>query len=320
MSWVWTIPLDIKPSHLLRPALIRPAHLRVIVPTFCDWDEARITIDSLLACTPRPAEIVLVNDNHEPDLPAWTRRYPIYIVNYAGNRGPSHARNEGVRFDSGRPIDWLYFTDTGCVRSIDFFGELVDASMAMPRTTVAIAAPVVGVVESPGTTPINYFMTEEAILNPPRDAHGPQAIITANAAVSAIAFRAAGGFNTAYPFAAGEDLDLGVRLRHLGPIGWAERAVVQHRFEESVDDFRRRFVRYGAGNAHLEHALRLLTMRVESITAHKPVLQRLADIQVGAMQVGYDRHRAELIERLSCTNLPANPCPSTATTCIRGMS
>jgi GT2 family glycosyltransferase len=295
MSWVWTIPLDIKPSRLLQPSLIRTTHLRAIVPTFRDWDEARITVDSLLACTPRPAEIVLVNDNHEPDVPAWTRRYPIFVVNYAGNRGPSHARNEGVRFDSGRPIDWLYFTDTGCTRAREFFGELIEASMAMPRTTVAIAAPVIGVVESPHSTPINYYMTEEAILNPPRDERGPQAIITANAALSAVAFLGVEGFNTAYPFAAGEDLDLGVRLRHLGVIGWAERAIVRHAFEESVEDFRRRFERYGAGNAHLEHALRLPRMRVECITAREPALQRLADVQVAAMQAGYDRHQAHLV-------------------------
>jgi GT2 family glycosyltransferase len=295
MSWIWTIPLDIKPSHLLRPPLINLNHFRVVVPTFRDWDEARITVESILACRPRPAEIVLVNDNHEPGFPAWSRRYPIVCIDYSGNRGPSHARNVGARFDSGRPIDWLYFTDTACERERTFFAELVDASMVMPRSTVAIAAPVIGVVDPRASSGINRYMTEEAILNPPRDEHGPQAIITANAAVSAVAFAALGGFNTGFPFAAGEDLDLGLRLRAIGPIGWAERAVVQHRFEESQDDFWRRFVRYGAGNAHLERTHRLPSLRVESIQARDPVLQQLADVQVRAMQLGYDRHRADLM-------------------------
>lgn len=294
MSWIWTIPLDIKPSHLLRPPLINLDHLRVVVPTFRDWDEARMSIESILACTPRPAEILLINDNHEPGFPAWARRAPITCIDYPGNRGPSHARNEGARFPSGRPIDWLYFTDTACWRDRHFFAELLDASMAMPRSTVAIAAPVIGVVEPRTDSFINRYMTEEAILNPPRDVHGPQAIITANAAVSAAAFAVTGGFNTGFPFAAGEDLDLGVRLRQIGPIGWAERAVVQHRFEESRDDFWRRFVRYGAGNAHLERLLRLPPLRVESIRALDPRLQHLADIQVRAMQVGYDRHQSKM--------------------------
>jgi GT2 family glycosyltransferase len=297
MSWVWTIPLDIKTSRILRPALINPQHMRAIVPTFRDWEQARITIESLLACAPRPAEIVLVNDNHEPDMPGWTRRYPIFVVNYAGNRGPSHARNQGSRLDTGRPIDWLYFTDTGCTRGKEFFSELIDASMSMPRSTVAIAAPVVGVVDSPDATPINYYMTEESILHPPRDACGPQAIITANAAVSAIAFRALNGFNTSFPFAAGEDLDLGVRLRRFGPIGWAARAVVHHRFDESADDFERRFIRYGAGNAHLERLLRLPPMRVVSITAGDGATQYLADLQVSAMRLGYDKHMDALLGR-----------------------
>ena len=83
-------------------------------------------------------------------------------------------------------------------------------------------------------------------------------------------------------------------MRKLGPIGWAERAVVQHQFDESPDDFWRRFVRYGAGNAHLERALQLPSLRVEAIQARDPVLQQVADLQVRAMQLGYDRHQASL--------------------------
>lgn len=294
MSWVWTIPCNFAPLHILRPPLMDPDRMRVVIPTFSDWEAARETIEFVLACRPRPAEVVLVNDNHESGMPNWTRRYPIFCVNYPGNRGPSHARNEGVRLDSGRPIDWIYFTDTGCCRKRDFFAMLIDATMHMARTTVAVAAPVVGLVGSPESSPINYYMTEEAILNPPMDADGPQAIVTANAAVSAVAFRIAGGFNTGFPFAAAEDLELGIRLRRLGPIGWAPEAVVCHRFEESMDDFKRRFIRYGAGNAHLEHVLQLTCMRVDGINARDATLQRLANLQVHAMQVGYDTHRAML--------------------------
>lgn len=294
MSWVWTLPIEITPLQLLRPPLLCLDHTRVVVPTYRDWDEARVTIDSILACRPRPAEIMLVNDNVKAARPAWVSRYPIFAIDYPDNRGPSYARNTGARFRSGRPIDWLYFTDTGCQRDTGFFAELVDSSMAMPRTTVAIAAPVVGVIDSGAGSLINRYMTEEAILNPPQDALGPQAIITANAAVSAAAFRATTGFDPTYPFAAGEDLDLGVRLRRLGSIGWAHGAVVFHRFVESEDDFRRRFVRYGAGTAHLEHTLALPALRVHPIVARDPMLQHLAKIQVQAMQTGYDLHLRRL--------------------------
>ncbi|MBX3388625.1 MAG: glycosyltransferase family 2 protein [Phycisphaeraceae bacterium] len=255
MSWIWTIPIKIRASQLLRPPLLCLEHTRAIIPTFQDWDAARTTIDSILACRARPAEIVLVNDNIESNRPTWVDRYPIIVVDYPGNCGPSFARNMGARARTVTPIDWLYFTDTGCGRDTAFFSELVEASMTMPRTTVAVAAPVVGTAESGIDSPINRYMTEEAILNPPRDDQGPQAIVTANAIVSAAAFHAIGGFDTSYPFAAGEDLDLGVRLRRFGPIGWAERAAVNHHFIESEEDFRRRFTRYGAGTAHLERTL-----------------------------------------------------------------
>jgi GT2 family glycosyltransferase len=186
------------------------------------------------------------------------------------------------------------FTDCGCTRSTDFLEQLSDFSRAQPRSTVAIAAPVRGVVDSPRTSPINHYMTEEAILCPPRDPNGPQAIVTANAAVHVGAFCAVGGFDESYPFAAGEDLDLGLRLRRVGPIAWCREAVVWHAFEESVEDFRRRFERYGRGNAHLQHRWHLPSMRPTPFWAFDPALQWLADKQVDAMCRGYDDHLEKL--------------------------
>ena len=297
MTWTWSLPIHFPPTVSLQSPVFRPEYVRVIVPTFRDWDAARETVDSLMDCRPGPGEIVLVNDNHEPGFPGWVGQCPIYTVDYRGNRGPSHARNAGVWFNSVGPIAWLYFTDTGCLRGQSFFAELIEVSLAMPRTSVAIAAPVVGEVATRDVTPINHYMTVEEILYPPCDVEGPQAIVTANAAVSRSAFVAVGGFTTTYPLAAAEDVDLGVRLRSIGPIAWAPGAIVHHRFEESIDDFLRRFIRYGEGNAHLEYELGLSGgIGVETIVARDPSLQPLADIQVQAMQIGYDRHRVRLIE------------------------
>ena len=294
MTWTWTIPIRIPAALAVWSPILDSRQTRTIVPTYRDWNAARATVDSLMECRPRPAEIVLVNDNEEPDPPAWLRRYPIRYVSCGGNRGPSFARNAGARLITGLPVQWLYFTDTGCLRDPWFFAALSEVSREMPRTTVAIAGPIRGMVKSQTETPINLYMTEETILNPPFDEKGPQAIVTANAAVSYDAFAAIGGFDSSYPFAAGEDLDLGLRLRLLGSIGWADQAVVYHPFSESVGDFRHRFLRYGAGNAHLEHRLALPRLTVTKIVARSTRLQRLADIQVKAMQEGYGRHRCLL--------------------------
>lgn len=294
MTWTWTLPISCTERAVIRPPLIDARELRAVVPTFRDWGAARETVASLLECRPRPCEIVLVNDNVDPWVPGWASKAGVVVVNYPGNRGPAFARNAGVAATRGRGITWIYFTDSGCVREPTFFAELVEASRSCSRLCVAMAGPVIGLVDPSGLSPINRYMTEEAILNPPMDASGPQAIITANAAVSVAAFRAVGGFRTDYPFAAGEDLDLGVRLRRLGPIGWVPRAVVQHRFEESLADFTRRFHRYGAGNAHLERAFALPSLRLDGIVARDPALQPLADLQVSAMRQGYDRWKEEL--------------------------
>jgi len=116
----------------------------------------------------------------------------------------------------------------------------------------------------------------------------PQAIVTANALVAGIAFSYVGGFDETFKVAAGEDLDLGLRLRKLGVIGWTEKAVVKHPFEESQEDFIRRFKRYGAGNRQLEVKHNLPSLRARPFKAELSELQVLADMSVQAMQAGYD--------------------------------
>src|SRR2546423_457198 len=127
MTWTWSLPVTVKPALSVRTPPLNLATTRAIVPTFRDWDVARETVESLLACIPRPAEIVVVDDNHEADAPRWVRKGGIILVAYDGNRGPSVARNAGASHVTGTPIDWFYFTDTGCSRESDFFARLVDA-------------------------------------------------------------------------------------------------------------------------------------------------------------------------------------------------
>jgi GT2 family glycosyltransferase len=297
MTWAWSIPIELTPVVVGTYPCLAPDRLRVVVPTFRDWEDARRTVESLLACRPRPAEIVVVDDNGGGAPPAWIRSLPIHLLRYPENRGPAFARNAGARLTTSRPIEWLYFTDGGCEREPSFFGELVEASARMPRSTVAVAAPVNGRVVSRAETPINHYMTIEETLWPPRDSHGPQAIVTANAAVSRQAFEEVGGFRTAFRTAAGEDLDLGMRLRRVGAIGWASRAVVHHAFAECRRDFARRFERYGAGNAQLERLWGLPSLRAVPFRAGDSELQELADLQVAAMQRGYDGD----MQRHACT-------------------
>ncbi|MCM2275659.1 MAG: glycosyltransferase [Candidatus Didemnitutus sp.] len=216
-------------------------------------------------------------------------------VRHAVREPTSDSRLVGV----GNPVksyvwkgdsEWYYFTDSGCEHAEGLLQHFADAWQDTGDSCVAISGP----VEGAGDGLINRFMTEQGILNPPKarllyDIMLPQALVTANALVSGLAFSFVGGFDETFKIAAGEDLDLGIRLRRLGLIGWAEQAKVTHRFPEELPDFDKRFERYGAGNRQLELKHRLPSLRARKFKAELPDLQDLADRQVAAMQRGYDR-------------------------------
>ena len=186
-------------------------------------------------------------------------------------------------------IHWFYFTDCGCEHDPNLFVEFEEEWQNVGDSCVAISGPVNGAADGR----INAFMTKQAILSPPKekiiyDRLLPQAIVTANALISGVALSYVGGFDETFNEAAGEDLDLGLRLRPLGVIGWAERAIVRHRFREDQSDFYNRFKRYGRGNRHLELKHNLPSLRARRFKAELPEFQELADLSVKAMQEGYD--------------------------------
>ena len=196
-----------------------------------------------------------------------------------------------VKFEWDSPIDWYYFTDCGCTHDADLFLKFEKAWEDCGDSCVAISGAVTG--SGPGI--INDFMTEQGILNPPLEEtrHGvfiPQAIITANALIAGLPFAFLGGFDPKFTEAAGEDLDLGIRMRQFGVIAWAPDARVAHRFAEDESDFYNRFRRYGRGNRQLEvkHQLPGLRAKKSDRKLQKQEHQRLANLSVKAMQEGYD--------------------------------
>jgi hypothetical protein len=193
------------------------------------------------------------------------------------------------RFVWDSPIDWYYFTDCGCTHDPDLFLKFEATWKDCGDCCAAISGPVTG----SGTGAINEYMTEQGILNPPRERniHGryvPQAIITANALIAGLPFAFLGGFDPQFQEAAGEDLDMGIRLRELGVIAWSPDAKTSHRFDEDESDFYRRFRRYGRGNRRLELKHGLPCLRAAPVKPEKLDHKHLADLSVAAMQAGYD--------------------------------
>ncbi|MEI9866153.1 MAG: glycosyltransferase [Limisphaerales bacterium] len=332
MTAIYSIPNTISNQYRFRSKPVNARIIKAIVPTYNDWDGLRVTLDSLLNLNTPPKKIAVANDNKEPGIPDWLKKYPVEIVNYSGNLGPAKARNRGfglkqelpfekilgsmaegrplpdylkngycpelqyqdyavdpTRFEWNSPVDWYYFTDCGCTHEPDLFLKFEEAWNNCGDSCVAISGPVTGF----GPGQINDFMTEQGILNPPlqKTIHGvfiPQAIITANALIAGLPFAFLGGFDPEFPEAAGEDLDMGIRLRQFGVIAWTPEAKVAHQFAEDELDFYKRFRRYGRGNRRLEVKHQLPGLRAHKFISEKTEHQPLADLSVKAMQDGYD--------------------------------
>lgn len=337
MTAIYSIPNTISIGYRFRSKPVKARSIRVVIPTYKDWDGLRVTLDSLRNLKTPPKQITVANDNPDTFVPDWLKEYPVTILNYLQNVGPAKARNLGfginggprsgslnLHFPSRKPgtdkeiifkdvelwlaltksrggnrkitweseFDWVYFTDCGCTHDPDLFLKFEAAWRDCGDCCVAISGPVTG--SGPGL--INEYMTAQGILNPPleKNLHGvyiPQAIITANALIAALPFAYLNGFDTEFKEAAGEDLDMGIRLRQFGMIAWAENATAAHRFEEDDSDFYKRFRRYGRGNRALEVKHGLPSLRARPFEPDKKddsEHQRLAKLSLDAMQVGYD--------------------------------
>lgn len=287
----YSLPLPPKPNKVsFMTPKIEPRKIRAVIPVYKDWEGLKVTLDSLQALNPRPGAIVVANDNADTHIPGWLKTYPVEIINYNGNRGPAYARNRGSKH-SNTEFDWIYFTDCGCEHVRNLITYFMNAQKSSSDSIVAIC----GTVAGKGRGKINQYMTEMGILTPPfekdlghQGEKVPQAIITANALVYAPAFHQLNGFSTAFGEAGGEDLDFGIRLRNLGNLVYEPRAIVYHEFDEELQDFKRRFERYGRANRLLEQIHKLPSLRPEPFRSTSPEFNDLAELQIESLHRGYD--------------------------------
>lgn len=292
-----SLPLPHRSTEVLfRSSKVEPAKIRVVIPVHNDWSGLKTTLDSLQKLNPRPGNITVVNDNTDNSVPEWLASYPVEIIDYEGNRGPAYARNKGCEHPDPK-FDWFYFTDCGCRHSKNLIMHFIDARQKRDDSVIAICGSVTG----RGSGVINRYMTEMNILNPPfenePEAYGgkiPQAIITSNALVYAPAFHQLGGFSTDFCEAGGEDLDLGIRLRELGTLAYVPTAMVSHEFEEDIQDFKKRFERYGRGNRFLEQKHKLPSLRAQPFPIANVEFRELAKLQTESLRRGYDEAEKDM--------------------------
>jgi GT2 family glycosyltransferase len=159
----------------------------------------------------------------------------------SGDPGPAAARNLGWRSAKG---EWILFTDSDCVPGPDWLKGYVEAS----NGSIGYA----GTVLSYGRDFISKYYESQGILTPSMndDAgfRSPEYLVTANALVWKEALEEIGGFNKIIRIAAGEDVDLGFRLREIGDLSFATKSSVFHNFDDGLFGLIKRFRRYGRAN------------------------------------------------------------------------
>lgn len=162
------------------------------------------------------------------------------------NRGPSAARNHGIRQTRGRI---LAFIDSDCVPRRGWLSGLISALGNSPHWAVG------GLLHSaPPTTLIEAFTMRQNILDQ-RDflapgPYKPPFLLTANFAARREAIERVGPFDE--ELRVGEDADFCWRLlQHGGTLGLAREAIAEHQHRSSFPAFARQMFTYGKGSATL---------------------------------------------------------------------
>ena len=234
----------------------RPAPpFTVVVPTHGRPERLARCLAALAALDyPRDRYAVVVVDDGSPEpldavVGPFAGALDLDLVRQV-NAGPAAARNVGAAHAAGR---YLAFTDDDCEPHP---GWLAAFAAAFARAPDALLG---GHVEN--ALPQNPFAEATQILVDHLAAHADRAVAARffpsnNVAVAREAFGALGGFDEAFPLAAGEDRDLCDRwTRAGGRLVRVPDAVVGHAHALTLAGYWRQHLHYGRGAYHVHRLL-----------------------------------------------------------------
>jgi len=287
-----------KRKEMIAPPSISCADISIVLPVKNNQKGIILFLSEFLKThSPAlyPREIIIVDNASQPPItiPKVLAESGVNItILPCASPGPTCARNLGVQYAE---TEWILFTDSDCVPSSDFLLGYIAAM----NGSVGYA----GQVKAWGKDCLSLYYESQGILIPPAvdgDTQ-PEYVITANALVWRPALEAIGGFNETITIAAGEDIDLGFRLREIGSLSYASAAFVYHNFDDGLLGFIRRFVRYGKGNKIISRLYTLdLTPRIFQ-AKHPSLCNRvLSRIQFACLSWGYRTQRCP-------SNFPPTP-------------
>jgi GT2 family glycosyltransferase len=230
--------------------------LSVVIPTFNRKDTVLQVLDALGRQTLRTAsyEVIAVDDGSRDGTPGllteYSASYGLQVLTQA-NTGPAGARNRGVRAAKGEII--VFLGDDTVPEP-----EFLEVHLRSHREAGARRIAVLGYTGWPRdrrVTPFLHHINEyglqfgyELIVDP--ESVPFNFFYTSNISVPKQALLEAGLFDTTFPDAAWEDIELSYRLSRNGfVIVYRPRAVVRHHHTITFESFRRRQERSGRAAA-----------------------------------------------------------------------
>jgi len=240
-------------------SLSDPLNFSIIVPT---RDRQAQLVECLEAIErldyPRSDfEVIVVDDGSETSvdqaISSFRDLLDLTVLTQPG-AGPASARNAGAASARGR---FLAFLDDDCTPSPEWLQRLAARFDSGPNR-------IIGGRTMNALSGNAYSTASQALINYlyeyyNRDAEDACFLASNNIAFAANDFRAAGGFDSAYPRAAAEDRDLCDRLRSCGyRMTYAADAIVYHAHALTFRTFWRQHFNYGrgAGQFHAARARR----------------------------------------------------------------
>jgi GT2 family glycosyltransferase len=223
----------------------------IIVPTY-KRPEALSECLQALASLDYPKdrmEVIVVVDGSpnppEPVVTEYAECLPVRLV-LQDHAGPAAARNRGAELAKG---DCLAFVDDDCRPSPSWLTTMADKLIETPMCAVTGRTENIlkGNLFARTSQTVIAFLYAYYNSDPTR----ARFLTSNNMAISAELFREAGGFNRAFPNAAGEDREFCDRLLAEGhPVVYAPEGVVHHAHELTLFSFLRQHFNYGRAAYH----------------------------------------------------------------------
>ena len=246
-----------------------PPTFSIVVPTYARPERLSACLSALTKLSyPRDEFEVIVVDDGSPSSPA---EIVHRVVDQMAVRliaqtqaGPAAARNTGAANARG---EYLAFTDDDCAPDANWLRALAVALKTGPEIGVG-GQTINGLPENPYSAASQSLV--DYLYQQWNTDSAPRFFTSNNFAVPAAGFIEIGGFDTRFPFAAGEDRDLCDRwLAHGFRLAYVPEAIVYHCHALTFRSFWRQHYHYGRGAYHFRRSQAERTQRRVRLEARR---------------------------------------------------